>query len=891
MDAMPTAAGAAGTWTPVRGWRVASSLEAGTSGDLVSLPGYDASGWLDAAARSTVLAALVAHGEGGDDVFFSTTMRDRFDLARFAVPWWFRTTFTVGGGGSRTHVRTCGVIPRADLWVNGRRLLDARTLAGAYRVETVDVTGVVSPGLNALALCVHPGDPMHELSIGWIDWAQPPPDHNMGPWRDVLVGRTGPVRLGPPHVTTTLVVGPGVCRAHLRVRAELHNDAGTPQQVALVGRITGEDLSIGLSSEVTVQPGVAEVVEFGGDPLVVDDPRLWWPAGEGDQTRHTLALSATVAGMVSDHAETTFGIRTVTSEVRPGGGRQFAVNGRPVQVLGGGWSPDLLLRHDDRRLRSELALSAHLGLNAIRPEGKLENPEFYDLCDAFGIMALPGWECCNKWEAAAGTGGAPWDEGDADVAERSMAAEAELLRAHPSVIGFLIGSDFAPPEPLADRYLRALEEKWWDLPVVASATDQGTGATGPSGMKMTGPYDWVPPVYWYGRDPTLGGAVGFNSETSAGHSLPRLRALRRMLSAEELDRLWQHPELPQYHSGPPSVFADLGLFARALAERFGRPTSLADFAGKAQLAAYEATRAQFEAFTSRAHEAEPATGVVYWMLNPAWPSLNWQLFDYDLDTPGSYWGAHKALERLHVLYAYDTRTVRVLNRTGGDPGPLVVVARSWGNDGALLGEDRRELARVDAGVPADVLTVHPPAGAWGAWFLELELYDARSRRSRNVYWLSPTEDVLDPDASDWYTMGVSQFADFRAVGHLGAREARRPSVRATATVRRSEADLMIDVELEHADTSAPPAVHLHAGLLRGASPVAPVFWDDNDVTLFRGQAIVLHGRVAASGRGDRPPLLVEVDGFNLPGPLVVPLDVRADGPADGAIPGERSPGR
>jgi exo-1,4-beta-D-glucosaminidase len=871
MDPITTTAGA-GSWTPVSSWQVASSSDVGRTGRLVSHRGYDASAWLGAPARSTVVAALVANGEAGDDVFYSTTMRDHFDAARFAVPWWFRAPFTVAGT-ARTHVQVRGVIPRADLWVNGRRVLDARALAGAYRVETVDVTDEVRPGLNVLALFVHPGDPMQDLSIGWIDWAAPPPDHNMGPWRDVLLGRTGPVRLGPPHVTTSFDPELGTRRAHLRVRAELHNDSTQEQHVVVSGRVTGDSVAVTFSREVTVEPGTSGHVDVSGASLAVDDPVLWWPVLEGGQACHGLALSATVDGVVSDHAQTTFGIRTVTSEVRPGGGRQFHVNGRPVQVLGGGWSPDLLLRHDGARLASQLALTAHLGLNAIRPEGKLENPEFYELCDALGIMALPGWECCNKWEAAAGTGGTPWDEHDAEIAERSMASEAQLLRSHPSVIAFLIGSDFAPPEPVARRYVRALDENWWDVPVVASATDQGTDATGPSGMKMTGPYDWVPPVYWYGRDPELGGAVGFNSETSAGHVIPRLPALRRMLSPEELERLWQHPELSQYHAAPPSVFADLGIFGRALSERYGRPASLADFVAKAQLASYEAARAQFEAVTSRALEDEPATGVVYWMLNPAWPSLNWQLFDYDLDTPGAYWGAHKALEPLHVFYAYDTKSVQVLNRTRTRSGAVSVVVRHWGTDGKLLGDDRHELATVEPGRPSQVAAVAPHAGVRGPWFVELELYDRDGRRSRNVYWLSTTEDVIDPGALHWYTVGLSQYADFRAIGNLGAREARRPMVRASASATRSDADVLVDVELEHVDGSAPPAVCLHASLMRASGPVAPVFWDDNDVTLFPGQKLALRGRAATRGVEDREGLRVEVEGFNLHRSAVVPVSV------------------
>jgi exo-1,4-beta-D-glucosaminidase len=319
-------------------------------------------------------------------------------------------------------------------------------------------------------------------------------------------------------------------------------------------------------------------------------------------------MVASVSGLVSDQLGCTFGIRRVESEIQPGGGRQFAVNGRPVQVVGGGWCPDLLLRHDPVRIADELAYAVDIGLNTLRLEGKLENPEFFEMTDELGLMVIPGWECCNKWEAHAGTGGSAWTEHDFLVAGRSMASEAELLRNHPSVIAFVIGSDFAPSPRTAAIYAEALRRANWDLPVVSAATDEGTEAAGPSGMKMTGPYAWVPPVYWYSSDRERGGAVGFNSEAGAGNNIPRMTSLERMLSPGELDQLWRDPTAKQFHAGPPSEFDNLAIFHGALSERYGEPCRLRDFVRKAQLANYEAARAQFEAYASHALAPEPPPG-------------------------------------------------------------------------------------------------------------------------------------------------------------------------------------------------------------------------------------------------------------------------------------------
>ena len=220
----------------------------------------------------------------------------------------------------------------------------------------------------------------------------------------------------------------------------------------------------------------------------------------------------------------------------------------------------MFLRDDPARMEAEFSYVRNLGLNTIRSEGKLENARFYELADRDGIMVLAGWECCDKWESAAKTGGAPWDAADRKVAQASMASEARLLRNHPSVIGFLIGSDNAPPPALAKMYVDTLQAEDWTAPIIAAAVAQSTAETGPSGMKMTGPYAWVPPSYWYADQ--LGGAFGFNSETSAGADIPRLEDITRMLSPLEQEALWKYPQVRQYHASADwSTFASIAPFS------------------------------------------------------------------------------------------------------------------------------------------------------------------------------------------------------------------------------------------------------------------------------------------------------------------------------------------
>src|SRR5581483_10976425 len=553
--------------------------------------------------------------------------------------------------------------------------------------------------------------------------------------------------------------------AALTVRVQAKNLDGVAHEATITGRVAG----VSLQRTIHLAPGEAQTVAFSPKTdagLGLSHPQVWWPIGMGAHPLYLLQMAAAVDGAASDRVSATFGIRSVSSYLTGKGYRGFAINGKPVLIRGGGWAPDMFLRDDPKRLEAEFSYVRNLGLNAIRSEGKLEDAYFYDLADRNGIMILPGWECCDKWESWAKTGGEPWDAADEKVAAASTASEARLLRNHPSVIGFLIGSDNAPPAAIAKMYVDTLHAEDWPLPIIAAAADQGTAQTGPSGMKMAGPYAWVPAGYWYADK--LGGAFGFDSEVSAGASIPLLDDLTRMLSPQELEALWKYPEVRQFHASAAwSTFARITPFDTALAKRYGAPRDLADYVAKSQLENYENVRAQFEAFNAHMDSAKPSTGVIYWMLNNAWPSLHWHLYDYFLNPAGAYFGAKKANEPVHIQYSYDTRAIMLVNHTLTAEHGLSAIVRLRNLDGSVPYE--RHLQNIDlAGNSArQVAMVPTPPGLSPTYFIELELASAdRKPISRNVYWLSTQTDELDWAHSNWYLTPVTRYADLTPLQSL-----------------------------------------------------------------------------------------------------------------------------
>ena len=858
----PTQVGSdAGSATAITHWQIQSSAKAQQSGAEVSSGGFPTHDWYPVSGRATVMAGLLENGTY-KNVFYSDNLRaaEEPDSSGnvFVIPWWYRAEFTLaeGGRGARTLLRINGMIASADVWLNGNLVADQAVVAGAYPVHELDVTRWVHAGSNILALRVHPADPRTSLVVGWVDWNPTPPDNNMGPWRGVDIVRTGPVEIRAPQVTSTLSL-PDLSHAALAVKVQARNLDASAHDATITGVVAG----VSLKRTIHLDPGQTQTVSFSpkSDPgLDLKGPQVWWPVGMGAHPLYTLQMAAAVDGVISDRASATFGIRSVSSHLTPQGYQQFVINGKPVLIRGAGWAPDMFLRDDPQRMEAEFSYVVNLGLNTIRSEGKLEDTRFYDLADRDGIMILAGWECCDKWESWAKTGGEPWDISDEKVAAASMTSEARLLGNHPSVIGFLIGSDNAPPAAVAKMYVDALQAEDWPLPIIAAAADGATAETGPSGMKMAGPYSWIPPAYWYADK--LGGAFGFDSEVSAGASIPLLDDLNRMLSPQELEALWKYPQARQFHASAAwSVFATIEPFDNALARRYGPPKSLEDYVAKSQLENYDNVRAQFEAFNAHMDAAKPSTGVIYWMLNNAWPSLHWHLYDYFLNPAGAYFGAKIANEPVHIQYSYDTRAIMLVNHTLNREQGLRAVIRVRNLDGSVAYE--RRLQDIDLkGNGARQLAMLPALdGLSRTYFIELELASADGKSiSRNVYWLSTQTDELDWEHSNWYLTPVTRYADLTPLQSLPTATAK-----VRATIRHEGAEDIATVTLTVPPSSKAVALFQHVLIKRsaGGELVLPILWSDNDVTLWPGESLTLTAHFATPGAATP---VVEVSGWNVP---------------------------
>ncbi|MFD8501020.1 sugar-binding domain-containing protein [Amycolatopsis sp. NPDC059657] len=821
----------AGAEAALPGYLIQSSAKVGDDSS-VSKPDFSTSGWYPVSPRSTVFAGLLENGKY-QDPFYSTNMKAA-NPADFTVPWWYRTQLNVDSTAQRTYLDFSGVLSRADVWVNGTKIADSKQVAGSYTRHDLDITSVVKPGANAVALKIYPNDPNRDLTMGWIDWAQTPPDKNMGIVRDVLVRRSGPVALRGAHVNTKLASD--LKHADLTAEVDVRNDSDAPVTTTVSGTVAG----VAISQNVSLAAKEKKNVSF---PVVgLDNPNVWWPAGMGGQHRYDLKLTADVNGSASDDASEKFGVREVKAPIR-GEGRQYSINGKQLLILGGGYSPDLFMRWDPAQARTRLSYVLNMGMNTVRLEGHIEGDDFFDMADEMGILTMPGWECCDKWEGESGTGeqGEKWKPEDYVTAKLSMTGEAERLRNHPSVISFHIGSDFAPTARQEKDYLDAIKAADFDVPIMNAAKTQTTPILGKSGMKMNGPYEYVPPVYWYDKSHSdSGGAWGFNSETSAGVNIPTLDTLKRMMSASELEAMWKNPAGTHYHRSESAVFNNLKIYGTALDKRYGKSSSLEEWVRKSQLSQYENVRAEYESHARNyTDSSNPSTGLIYWMLNSPWTSLHWQLFDRYMDQGGAYFGVKKANEPLHIQYSYDNNSVVVINKTPSTASGLKASAKVYNLDGTEKFSKTATVSVPANGGKSTAVTIPSISGLSGAYLVKLTLTDSSGKEvSRNVYWLSTKADKVDwnytNDDTDWYYKPQSAFADMSTLNSL-----KPTTVSATATSTTSGDKTTTKVTLKNTGTGKIPAFYLDAKVVSGGVPVLPVEWNDNAVSLWPGEQITL----------------------------------------------------
>jgi exo-1,4-beta-D-glucosaminidase len=853
------------------GWTLQTSGKVAAPGDVISRPAYQPKGWYTVTVPTTVVAALVKEKVYPDPDFgmnlrqfpgmsypIGTNFSNRAmeEDSPFAVPWWYRKTFVLSAAdkGKTIWLDFNGINYRANIWLNGKQIANIEQVAGAWRSYEFNITDIAHAGTeNALAIEVW-APQKDDLAITFVDWNPAPPDKNMGLWRDVNIRTSGPVALRYPDVISH-VNSPENDKAELTVTAQVKN----ARDKAVQGTLKGKIENIRFEQEVTLAPNEIKDVVFTPDKfpqLEFANPRLWWPKQMGTPNLYPLHLEFEVNGQISDTADSHFGIREITSQINDNNKRVFMINGKKILIRGGGYSTDMLLRYDPKNIEDQFNYVLGMGLNTVRLEGKLEPDDFFEQADRMGILVMAGWCCCDHWEHWS-----KWSDADYQIAKESLQSQIYRLRSHPSLVMWLNGSDNPPPPDVEKMYLEVEKQALWPNPTVSSATGKPGGFSGVSGVKMTGPYEYVAPSFWTVDSPShllsvpcaegeCGGAYGFNTETSPGPAVPPIESLERFLPK---DHLWPIDDYWDYHAGGGS-YKNLHVFTDALNARYGKADNVEDFAFKSQLMTYEGIRAMFEAYSRNKYTS---TGVIQWMLNNAWPSLIWHLYDYYLRPGGGYFGAKTAMQSLDPLYGYDDNAVWLVSSQYQDNPNLKLTAKIYNLD---MREkfSREETVNAPADSTTKIFELPDMQGLSPTYFLHLTVEDSHGKIvGSNFYWLSTTHETIDWEKASDVATPTATYADFTALKQLP-----KVKLNVSSTSARKGEDEVTTVRLQNPSKDLAFFVRLKVNKGPGGGEVLPVLWEDNYVSLLPGETRQITATYHAAALGSAQPA-VEVRGWNV----------------------------
>ncbi|GHT75395.1 beta-mannosidase [Bacteroidia bacterium] len=753
---------------------------------------------------------------------------ENVEKATFDTSWWYRTEFLFPELKPSQHVFLDfeGLSYSANIWLNGQLLASRDTIYGPFRQFSFDITSLLEDK-NVLAVEIfkaQAGDP----NIGFVDWNPRPEDENRGLFREVKLHITGDVRMQNTCVRSD-VNTETLEEAELTIQTGLENLSNQPVSGKLVGKIENHSFAF----PVVLQPGEKKTITLTPNEiknLHITRPRLWWCNGLGNPELYTLDLAFEKDDTISAKQQTTFGIRKIETYFTEKGHRGFKLNGKEILIKGAGWTDDIYLRDTPETNEMQVQYVKDMNLNLIRFEniwGTSQN--IYDLCDRYGILAMVGWSCQWEWQEyfgkpCDGRYGCITSEKDINLIAQSFQNQVVWLRNHPAIMAWLVGSDMLPCPALEQKYLDILQQTD-DRPCVMSAGMYSSELTGSTGMKMYGPYEYVGPNYWY-IDTLHGGAYGFNTETGIGAQLPVKESIQKMFPADEL---WPINENWNAHcTVSKTAMNSLHTLTEVMNHKYGEAKNLDDYLQKADVLNYDGTRAMFEAF--RANRSQ-STGVVQWMLNSAWPSLYWQLYDYYKIPTAAYYAVKKANAPQQLIYNPKENAIYAVNEALNDFSNAQAIIRLYSTNSGLLYEEKIPVS-VPAGTSKKIVEL--PTANQDA-FLSLQIVDKKQNLlADNFYCLSAKQDEYDWANTNWVHTPLKSYADFRYLENLPEAELKIHFV-------KNETKGVSPIILEIINTSPVIAYFIQFKLKDETGEMLyPVFWSDNYISLFPGEKRIIN---------------------------------------------------
>jgi beta-mannosidase len=542
----------------------------------------------------------------------------------------------------------------ATVFINGFLVLEADNCFRRYRP---DISGVLKAGDNTIRIVLHSSiaagaerQGKQPFYIPYHPGNSPIANGNMLRKPQCHFGWDWNIAIAPLGLYGTIAVKKlETARIEHVVTKQTHNIDGSVD-LQVTATLFSKDPGIvpvhfALNGErVRVDVGVNSGETVINHVFQIENPRLWWPSGNGEQALYTLTVD-----LPCEIVTRQIGLRTVELITTPdAAGSRFAfkVNGREIFCRGANWIPaDALFSLSSPEKTEDLLQSAKAAnMNMIRVWGGgfYEQDYFYDLCDRLGLMVWQDFMfACNLY---------PSTEDFLDNVTLEVDYQVGRLSSHPSIalwcgdnelVGALTWFDESKKD--RDRYLvsydrlnRTIEQAmkkaapdaiWWPSSPASGYLDFGDAwhADGSGDMHY-----WS---VWHENKsfdnyrsvrPRFCSEFGFQSYTS-------LPVINTYADAKDMNVASPVMELHQKNAGGNERIAG------TMFRYFRFPKDFPNFVYLSQIQQGLAIKTAVEYWRSlKPH----CMGTIYWQLNDTWPVASWSSLDY-----GGRWKAMHYLVR------------------------------------------------------------------------------------------------------------------------------------------------------------------------------------------------------------------------------------------------------
>ncbi|WJR66504.1 glycoside hydrolase family 2 protein [Neorhizobium sp. CSC1952] len=529
----------------------------------------------------------------------------------------------------------------ATVFVNGVAVLEADNCFRRYRP---DVSKALKPGRNTIRIlfrssitagaerqarqpfyipystanCPIPNGNMlrkPQCHFGW-DWniALAP----LGLYGEIALKKLETARI--EHVVTSQRHDGGAVDLHVTVTFHAEEPGILPVHLSFGSERVRLDCGVG--------PGETVITHV----FHIEEPKLWWPAGSGDQTLYRLEVD-----IPSETIVRRVGLRTVEllTDLDEAGSRfAFRVNGREIFCRGANWIPaDALFSLTSPEKTEDLlrsAIDANMNMIRVWGGGFYEADWFYDFCDRLGLMVWQDFQfACNLY---------PSTPDFLENVEAEVDYQVRRLSSHPSIVLWcgdneLVGALnwFPDSRENRDRYLvnydrlnRTIEQAvkkaapgaiWWPSSPASGYLDYGDAwhADGSGDMHYWSVWHENKPFDDYRSvRPRFCSEFGFQSYTS-------LPVIETYAAAKDMNIASPVMEHHQKNAGGNERIAG------TMFRNFRFPADFPNFVYLSQVQQGIAIKTAVDYWRSlKPH----CMGTLYWQLNDTWPVASWSSLDY-----------------------------------------------------------------------------------------------------------------------------------------------------------------------------------------------------------------------------------------------------------------------